>query len=152
MLIDYNYKVYLSGVTFGGVTYGFSPPFKNNKGFIYSPAIVDNYEDADTLTGKAYLQKIVFMDPNGNDVEFDVNTNNIGGIFYSGSLIDYYAQFMPNSTVLRFNNLRIGTFSSADADTIFMPIKYKKLIFSLSDDAPTTPVTWTDTIKLFTLY
>ncbi len=152
MLIDYNYKVYLSGVTFDGVTYGFSPPFKNNKGLIYCPAISDNYEDNAAVPAKAYLQKIVFMDPNGNDVEFDVNANNIGGIFYSGSLVDYYAQFMPNSTLLRFNNLRIGTFSSTDADTIFMPIKYKKLIFSISDNAPGTPVTWTDTIKLFTLY
>ena len=152
MLIDYNYKVYLSGITFSGVTYAFTPPFKNNKGFIYSPAIVDNYEDNDTIPAKAFLQKIVFMDPDGNDVEFDVNTNNIGGIFYSGSLVDYYAQFMPNSTSLRYNNLRIGLFASTDANTIFMPIKYKKMIFSLSDDAPTPPVTWTDTIKLFTLY
>jgi len=152
MLIDYNYKVYLSGITFSGATYSFTPPFKNNKGFIYSPPLSDNYEDLDTNTGIAYLQKIVFMDPDGNDVEFDVNVNNIGGIFYSGSLVDYYAQFMPNSTTLRYNNLRIGAFGSTDANTIFMPVKYKKMIFSLSSAAPTLPVTWTNTIKLFTLY
>jgi|688.fasta_scaffold1213744_1 hypothetical protein len=150
MLIDYNYKVYLSGITFSGVTFGFTPPFKNNKGFIYSPAVNDNYQDSDEITGRAYLQKIVFMDSNGNDVEFDVDLDS--SIFYSGSVVDYYAQFMPNSTNLRFNNLRIGLFTSTDANTIFMPIKYKKMIFGLSSLAQVEPVTWLDTIKLFTLY
>jgi len=152
MLIDYNYKTYLSGITFSGVTYGFTPPFKNNKGFIYSPTVIDNYEDSDTITGKAYLKTIVFMDPDGNDVNFDVDTDTNGTVFNSGSLVDYYAQFMPNSTSLRTNNLRIGLFQTDSANTIFMPIKYRQMIFSLSSSASSVPVTWTDTIKLFTLY
>jgi hypothetical protein len=92
------------------------------------------------------------MDPDGNDVNFDVDTDTNGTVFNSGSLVDYYAQFMPNSTALRTNNLRIGLFQTDSANTIFMPIKYKQMIFSLSSVAASVPVTWTDTIKLFTLY
>jgi hypothetical protein len=142
MLIDYNYKTYLSGITFSGITYSFTPPFKNNKGFIYSPAITENYTDADVSGGIAFLQ---------NEVEFDVDNGAVGGYYNSGSVIDYYAQFMPIATPLRINNLRIGLFNTDAPISIFMPIRYKRMIFSLGPNQ-VEPVTWLDTIKLFTLY
>jgi hypothetical protein len=154
MLIDYNYKTYLSGVTFSGITYAFTPPFKNNKGFLYSPPQSSNYTDNAAADGIAILQKVVFMDPDGNDVEFDLEAGlNLGNIG-SGSLIDYYAQFMPTSSsaaTLRINNLRIGLFETDEPVSIFMPIKYKKMIFTI-ESTSVEPVTWTKTIKLFTLY
>jgi hypothetical protein len=151
MLIDYNYKTYLSGITFSGITYSFTPPFKNNKGFIYSPALIENYTDADVNVGIAFLQKIVFVDPDENEVEFDVDNGAVGGYYNSGSVIDYYAQFMPITTPLRINNLRIGLFNTDSPISIFMPIRYKRMIFSLGSNQ-VEPVTWLDTIKLFTLY
>jgi hypothetical protein len=56
-----------------------------------------------------------------------------------------------NAATLRINNLRIGLFETDAFVSIFMPIKYKKMIFTI-ESTSVEPVTWTNTIKLFTLY
>lgn len=134
MIVDYNYKPYIETVTIsaiGGVDTVYTPPFKNNKGFI---CIAGNYSGS-TVAPK----KMSFYHPDGSVVE--VPTLDISGnsIFLTGSLNDFYAQFTRESTnAYDINFLRAA---SAKFESCFFPIVYKSLTFGPNGLAITRPVT-----------
>jgi hypothetical protein len=151
MIIDYNYKCQLVGITYDTVdgAYTYYPPSKNNKGFIY---IQDGEMDYDGFSLNPFIENITFIDPDGNDVDYSIDTSSQN--FNFGSLVDYFAQFKPGSTIpTRFNDLRM--FLGGDGgEEKFLNIRYKKITFKVSEEPyiQALLVGWIRPIRIITLY
>lgn len=151
MIIDYNYKSQLVGITYDTAdgTYSYYPPSANNKGFIY---IQDGEMNYDGYQITPFIDTITFIDPDGNDVDYSINI--ASSSFDFGSIPDYFTQFKPStSTAIRMNNLR--TFMGADiGKEKFLNIRYKKITFKTSEEPYVQEYfeSWARPIRLITLY
>jgi len=134
MIVDYNYKPYIETVTISttaGIDTVYTPPFKNNKGFI---CIAGNYTG--TVIGP---KKISFYDPDGSTVEVPTLDTSNNSITLTGSLNDFYAQFTRESAnAYDINFIRIA---AAKFESCFFPIVYKSITFGANGLAVTRPIT-----------
>lgn len=135
MIVDYNYKPYVEAVTISasaGVDTIYTPPFKNNKGFI---CIAGSYSGA--IIGP---KKISFYDPNGSVVEVPTLSVTGSSIFLTGSLNDFYAQFTKESTAANAYDINFIRQATQKQESCFFPIVYNSLTFESNASAVTRPI------------
>jgi len=136
MIIDYNYKPYVHIVTAApAATLEYTPPFKNNKGFIFFVG-VDNLS-----TG--YYPTITLTTPDGAGITFSSKLE-------TGSFGDMFMQFKRDvgANTSRSNDIAMvrgnNSFNSS-----FFPFTYEKITIT-ADAAPGT--SWLSAPVIITLY
>jgi hypothetical protein len=130
MIVDYNYKPYVVTLT-GTGAFDYTPPFKNNKGFILFTG-----QDA----GGPVLPVVNFYTPSGATGALDLNDN------ISGSLNDLYMQFNKRETTTGIRTSDILLSRTGSNDAAFFPITYQSLSFA-AQSAP-----FQRSISVITLY
>jgi hypothetical protein len=147
MIVDYNYKINSKGITFSGATF-YEYTAKGNKGFIYTPASIANFNDG-IDDDAAYVSSITFTSPNGSDVKLNIDFTTDLRSSYDG-----FAQFMipgsfiPNVFTRAFSVLRLPLY--ANSQNYFFPITFKKIMISTA--AETVPATWYRPVQFFPIY
>jgi len=114
MIVDYNYKPYVANLT-GTGAFNYTPPFKNNKGFILFAG-----QDA----GGAVLPIVNFYTPSGQTGSIDLND------FTSGSFNDLYMQFNKRETTTGIRTSDILLSRANTNEAAFFPLSYESLSFA----------------------
>jgi hypothetical protein len=138
MIVDYNYKPYVYIVTAApAATIEYTPPFKNNKGFIFFVGI-DNLS-----TG--YFPTITLSTPNNTGITFSSNLE-------TGSFGDMFMQFKRDTTSTNTSRSSdIAMVRGGNAfNSSFFPFTYKKI--TITADTGTIGLSWTNAPVIITLY
>jgi len=159
MLIDYNYKQEFVGLTFFGLTsYSYTLP-KSNRGIIFKDSSsAKEVLDDNGLDYKIILKSLTFLDPENNEIDFELSSLVVGGggIYSTTStniVSNYYHQYpiiasSPTNTIATTESIYLNS-SGTVLDEIFLPIKIKKLNFLIDDwqgyGLPTPDFDWSST-------
>ena len=141
MIVDYNYKPFVYNVESApAATLVYTPPFKNNKGFIFFNGVDDN--------STVYYPTITLTTPNGAGITFSPNLE-------TGSFGDMFMQFKRESSVSTSRSFDIAMvragnpFNLSTLNSSFFPFTYEKITIN----AQTTPgANWFSAPIIITLY
>jgi len=137
MIVDYNYKPFVyTVVSAPAATLEYTPPFKNNKGFIFFVGV--------DSSSTGYYPTVTVTTPSGAGITFSSNLE-------TGSFGDMFMQFKRDvaaNTSRSFDICMVrggGQYYSS-----FFPISYQKI--TITADTPTIGVSWTTAPVIITLY
>ena len=136
MIVDYNYKPYVHIVTAEpAATLEYTPPFKNNKGFIFFVGIDRN--------STAYFPTITLSTPDNTGITFSSNLE-------TGSFGDMFMQFKRDvgANTSRSNDIAMVRGNNS-YNSSFFPFTYEKITIT-ADDAPGN--SWVSAPVIITLY
>lgn len=138
MIVDYNYKPYVHIVTAApAATLEYTPPFKNNKGFIFFVGI-------DSVS-TAYFPTITLSTPDNTGITFSSNLE-------TGSFGDMFMQFKRDTistNTSRSNDITMVRGGQA-FNSSFFPFTYQKI--TITADTPTVGLSWINAPVIITLY
>ena len=136
MIVDYNYKPFVYKVESApAATLDYTPPFKNNKGFIFFNGVDTNLS--------LYYPTITLTTPNGAEITFSPKEE-------TGSFNDMFMQFKRETRSTTSRSFDIAMVRGGNAfNSSFFPFTYKKITIN----AQNTPVAnWSSAPVIITLY
>ena len=138
MIVDYNYKPFVyTVVSAPAATIDYTPPFKNNKGFIFFIGLDNN--------STTYYPTVTVTTPSGAGITFSPQLE-------TGSFGDMFMQFKRDVNANTSRSFDIGMIrggSDGQQYSSFFPTSYQKITIT-ADDIPGT--TWSAAPVIITLY
>ena len=139
MIVDYNYKPFVyTLVSAPAATIDYTPPFKNNKGFIFFVGVDDN--------SSAYYPTITLSTPNNTGITFS-------SLLETGSFGDMFMQFKRDTTSTTtsrsFDIAMVRGGSANQYNSSFFPFTYQKITIN-ADGTPGSY--WATAPVIITLY
>ena len=136
MIVEYNYKPFVYKVESApAATLDYTPPFKNNKGFIFFNGVDNNFV--------SYYPTITLTTPNGAGITFSFKEE-------TGSFGDMFMQFKRESRGTTSRSFDIAMVRGGNAfNSSFFPFTYEKITIN----AQNTPgASWSSAPVIITLY
>jgi len=139
MIVDYNYKPYVHIVTSApAATLEYTPPFKNNKGFIFFVGV--------DSASSAYYPTVTLSTPDNTGITFSSQLE-------TGSFGDMFMQFKKDtsasSTSRSFDVAMVRNQSLTQYTSSFFPFTYQKITIN-ADGTP--GLSWLSAPVIITLY
>jgi hypothetical protein len=136
MIVDYNYKPFVYKVESApAATLDYTPPFKNNKGFIFFVGVDD--------VSVGYYPTVTVTTPAGAGITFSSNLE-------TGSFGDMFMQFKRDVGANTSRSYDIAMVRGGNAfNSSFFPFTYQKITIT----ADSTPgLSWVSAPVIITLY